>query len=179
MELEETPFNGLCVIRPKIFKDERGLFFESFNENKMSFFKGINFVQENQSVSSKHVLRGLHFQKPPFAQGKLIRVVKGSVLDVVVDLRKNEETFGQHFSICLTQDDHAMLWVPKGFAHGFISLEDDTTFLYKCSEYYHPDSEVTLLWNDPLLAIDWGVSDPLISSKDRVGKLLKELPDYF
>jgi len=157
------------VIRPKIFGDDRGHFFESWS--KESFTKNgmdLDFVQDNQSLSSKGVLRGLHFQNPPFAQGKLVRVIKGIVLDVAVDIRKDSPTYGQHFSIKLSEKNKTIFWIPPGFAHGFVTLEDDTIFTYKCTGVYNKESEGALLWSDKDLNIDWGVENPLVSDKDLV-----------
>ena len=169
MEIIKTPIEGLLVIRPKIFGDDRGHFFESWS--KESFTKNgmdLDFVQDNQSLSSKGVLRGLHFQNPPFAQGKLVRVVKGIVLDVAVDIRKDSPTYGQHFSIKLSEKNKTIFWIPPGFAHGFVTLEDDTIFTYKCTGVYNKESEGALLWSDKDLNIDWGVENPLVSDKDLV-----------
>lgn len=167
MEIVETPFEGLLIIKPRIFEDKRGHFFESYN--KIAYSKhGIDttFVQDNQSKSAKGVLRGLHFQKPPYAQDKLVHVIHGRILDVVVDIRSNSPTYGQHFKIELTGENNLFLFVPKGFAHGFVSLEDNTLFYYKCSDYYNPQAEDGLLWNDAALGIDWGSENPLLSDKD-------------
>lgn len=128
----------------------------------------LNFVQDNQSLSQKGAVRGLHFQAPPFEQGKLVRVVKGAVRDVVVDIRKNSATYGQHFSIDLTEENQLMFWIPPGFAHGFETLQDNTIFLYKCTNLYNKASEGGLLWNDPSLNIKWQTSDPIVSDKDMV-----------
>tara|TARA_B110000008_G_scaffold69116_1_gene69962 strand:+ start:20500 stop:21042 length:543 start_codon:yes stop_codon:yes gene_type:complete len=169
MEIIKTPIEGLLVIRPKIFGDDRGHFFESWS--KESFTKNgmdLDFVQDNQSLSSKEVLRGLHFQNPPFAQGKLVRVIKGIVLDVAVDIRKDSPTYGQHFSIKLSEKNKTIFWIPPGFAHGFVTLEDDTIFTYKCTGVYNKESEGALLWSDKDLNIDWGVENPLVSDKDLV-----------
>ena len=169
MEIIKTPIEGLLVISPKIFGDDRGHFFESWS--KESFTKNgmdLDFVQDNQSLSSKGVLRGLHFQNPPFAQGKLVRVIKGIVLDVAVDIRKDSPTYGQHFSIKLSEKNKTIFWIPPGFAHGFVTLEDDTIFTYKCTGVYNKESEGALLWSDKDLNIDWGVENPLVSDKDLV-----------
>ncbi len=139
MQIIKDAIEGLTTIHPSVFSDERGYFLESFNENDFNqFVFEIKFVQDNESRSMKNVLRGLHFQKPPHAQGKLVRVIKGSVLDVVVDLRKNSKTYGQHKKIVLSEKEKNQFYIPAGFAHGFCSLEDDTIFSYKCTEYYHP-----------------------------------------
>ncbi len=181
MEVVETGINDLLLIKPKVFEDDRGYFFESFNDEKFRDF-GINetFVQDNESRSMKHVLRGLHFQKPPYAQGKLVRVVRGSVLDVAVDLRKGSPTFGQWRSITLTGKDKWMLWIPIGFAHGFVTLEDDTVFFYKCTNLYNKDSEGTIRWDDPDLAIDWGeIINPVLSEKDVAAPLFRDFVSPF
>jgi dTDP-4-dehydrorhamnose 3,5-epimerase len=164
--------DDLLLIEPRIFEDDRGLFFESFNEEKYSKILGaeVRFVQDNISVSKKNVLRGLHFQKPPFAQGKLVTVLKGSVLDVAVDLRRNSKTYGKYEIVELSEKNKNQFWIPPGFAHGFCALEDDTLFSYKCSNYYSPEHEETIMWNDPDLAIDWKIINPIISEKDKIGK---------
>ena len=167
MEIIKTPIEGLLVVKPKIFVDNRGYFFESWSVE--SFSKNgldLNFVQDNQSLSNKGVLRGLHFQNPPFAQGKLVQVVKGSVLDVVVDIRKDSSSYGQHFSIELNEVNKTILWIPPGFAHGFITLEDDTIFSYKCTGSYNSAFEDAILWSDKDLNIDWRFKSPLVSEKD-------------
>ncbi|MGE0561506.1 MAG: dTDP-4-dehydrorhamnose 3,5-epimerase [Flavobacteriales bacterium] len=171
MEFVSTDFEGLVIIKPKVFKDERGYFFESFNKNE--FIKNainIEFVQDNQSKSDKNVLRGLHFQIPPFTQGKLIQVIKGAVLDVVVDIRKNSKTYAKSFKIELSEDNKKMLYVPEGFAHGFLTLQNETIFSYKCTNFYNKESERSLLWNDKLLNIDWGVNNPILSEKDKLAE---------
>lgn len=170
MKVEKVDIEGLLVITPNIFKDSRGYFIESYNENNFQKEAGlIKFVQDNESCSSRHILRGLHFQSPPFDQGKLVRVVRGSVLDVVVDIRKSSPTYGKHFSIELNENNKKQLWIPPGFAHGFLSLQDDTIFLYKCTNFYHGPSEGSIIWNDPTLNITWGVTNPLVSDKDGKG----------
>ncbi len=181
MEVEKTNIEGLYIIKPKVFGDERGYFFESFNANKFTDTTGliVDFVQDNQSKSNSNVLRGLHFQSPPYAQDKLVRVVQGSVLDVVVDIRPRSITYGEHFKIKLDAIQHHMMFVPKGMAHGFLSLEDDTIFTYKCTDYYHPETEGCILWNDSSLNIDWNVSNPIISDKDKLGETFKEFKSPF
>ncbi|MEW6773325.1 MAG: dTDP-4-dehydrorhamnose 3,5-epimerase [Bacteroidota bacterium] len=171
MKIIETPLNGLYIIEPKVFKDERGYFYESYNQ-KIFEESGINnvFVQDNQSLSQKNVVRGLHFQHPPFAQAKLVRVIKGAVLDVAVDIRKNSPTYGKSFSIELNEENFLMLYIPVGFAHGFATLEDNTIFAYKCSNFYNKASEETILWNDEDLNIQWNISNPILSEKDKLGK---------
>lgn len=169
MLIEQTPLEGVMVFTPRIFSDDRGAFFESFHHRKFeeAIGRSVAFVQDNESVSHKDVLRGLHFQSPPMAQGKLVRVVKGAVLDVAVDLRASSPTYGRHFKIELSGENKKQLWIPEGFAHGFLSLEPDTVFVYKCTNYYAPETEATLRWDDPDLAIDWGTQSPVISEKDR------------
>lgn len=167
MNIKPTPIKGLIVIEPKVFEDSRGYFFESYNNDK---FKeaglDLNFVQDNQSLSQKGVLRGLHCQNPPWQQGKLVRVIKGAVLDVALDIRKNSPTYGQHFSIVLSEQNKTQLWIPPGFAHGFATLEDDTIFFYKCTQVYNRESESGILWNDPDLKINWSIENPSLSEKD-------------
>ena len=180
MEIIKTPLEGLLVIKPRIFGDDRGYFFESWS--KQSFDEvglDLNFVQDNQSLSGKGVLRGLHFQNPPYAQGKLLRVVKGSVLDIAVDIRKDSPTYGQHFSIELTEKNKTIVWIPPGFAHGFLTLNDNTIFTYKCTGVYNKESEGALLWNDKDLNINWKVNDPLVSEKDLVAGNFKDFVSKF
>ncbi|MFC3813131.1 dTDP-4-dehydrorhamnose 3,5-epimerase [Lacihabitans lacunae] len=172
MEFKKTSIEGLLEISPRIFRDDRGYFFESYSE---TLFKanGVKetFVQDNQSFSTKGVLRGLHFQKAPFAQGKLVRVIKGSVLDVAVDLRPNSPTFGKHETFLLTAENQKMVYVPEGFAHGFYTIEE-AIFSYKCTNLYDKASEGGIIWNDPTLNIDWNATEPLVSEKDM------ELPTF-
>lgn len=171
MKVEETYLKGCYVITPKVFKDERGYFLETFNEKMFLKETGINsnFVQDNLSKSSKGVLRGLHFQEAKAAQSKLVQVIKGKVLDVCVDLRKDSVTFGKHFSIELDGINKKQFYVPRGFAHGFIVLEDDTIFSYKCDNYYNKSSESGIIFNDEFLNINWGLpeKDIIISEKDK------------
>jgi dTDP-4-dehydrorhamnose 3,5-epimerase len=172
MEFRQSSIKGLVEITPRLFRDERGVFFESYTE-KLFKENGINavFVQDNQSFSVKNVLRGLHFQKPPFAQGKLVRVIKGKVLDVAVDIRKDSPTYGQHEAVILDAEKCNMLYVPQGFAHGFLALEE-SIFAYKCTNYYHKESESGIIWDDPDIKINWGIKNPLISGKDlELGRL--------
>jgi dTDP-4-dehydrorhamnose 3,5-epimerase len=169
MKFELTTIEGLVIIQTNKFNDERGYFFESFHKKKFEDFVGytVNFVQENESQSIKNVVRGLHFQNPPYAQGKLVRVPFGKVTDIVVDIRKNSPTFGKHFSIELSDENGFQLWIPPGFAHGFVSLED-SILSYKCTNYYNKESESAILWNDIDLDIDWMVNSPIISEKDQI-----------
>lgn len=171
MEVTKTFIEGLLVLQPKVFEDARGYFYEPYNKKLMASV-GVtdDFVQDNQSLSQKGVVRGLHFQKPPFAQAKLVRVIQGAVLDVVVDIRKNSPTYGKHFGIELSAANKTMFYIPEGFAHGFVTLEDNTLFFYKCSNYYNKESEDCILWNDKDLGISWNISNPVISEKDRNGK---------
>ncbi len=180
MKVIPTSFEGLFLIEPNIFNDARGSFYESYSKIELEKF-GIktDFIQDNQSVSKKNVLRGLHFQRPPYAQAKLIRVVKGSILDVVVDIREKSKTFGKYYSCMLSEINNQMLFIPEGFAHGFLALEDNTIFLYKCSNTYHKDSEDGILWNDPDLNIEWGIENPILSDKDVVFNTLKSSKLYF
>lgn len=172
MEIIKTKIPDLLIIKPSVFKDDRGYFFESYSKGKfMNHGIDHNFVQDNESKSMKGVLRGLHFQRPPFAQGKLVRVMKGAVIDVAVDLRRQSPTYGQWAAIELTEDNKFMYWVPPGFAHGFVTLEDNTVFFYKCTNVYNKDSEGSLRWDDPTLNIDWGVSSPILSGKDKIAPL--------
>ena len=179
MEVQETYLKGCFVITPKLYHDDRGIFFESYKKHDFEKWIGrkIDFVQDNHSVSSKGVLRGLHFQTGHFAQAKLLRVVKGSVLDVCVDLRPNSETFGHYFSIILDSIDHKQLFIPRGFAHGFLVLEDDTIFNYKCDNYYSKNHESGLLFNDPAIQIDWSfpLNNIIISEKDKALPTLENL----
>lgn len=180
MEITKFDIEGPLLIKPRIFHDERGYFFESYNEAVFSKLGlDVKFVQDNQSSSSKNVLRGLHFQHPPFDQGKLVRVLRGAVRDIAVDIRKQSPTFGKYISIDITADSNEMFWIPSGFAHGFLSLSDDTLFLYKCSNVYHKDSESGILWNDPDLDINWGTQNPIVSGKDLELKSFKNTESRF
>lgn len=175
MKFIETEIKDLWEIEPMAFRDYRGYFMESFHLQKLQSV-GINgpFVQDNQSYSIKGVLRGLHFQKPPYAQGKLISVSFGKVLDIVVDIRKSSPTFGQHYSCILDDQRHNILYVPEGMAHGFLALEN-SLFVYKCTAFYHQESEAGIFWDDPELGIDWGVTDPILSEKDNNLPAFKEV----
>ena len=170
MNVIPTGIEGLLIIEPRVFGDERGYFFESYSERDFTEAVGpVKFVQDNESKSRYGVLRGLHFQKEPYAQAKLVRVVSGAVLDVAVDLRKGSPTFGRHFSVELTGENHRQFFIPKGFAHGFCVLSEEVVFQYKCDEFYHPEAEGGIAWNDPDLAIDWRLpaSDLILSPKDQ------------
>ena len=184
MEVIKTEIEGVVIIEPRIFKDDRGYFYESFSQRE--FEEKVcrtTFVQDNQSKSSYGVVRGLHFQKPPHAQSKLVRVVKGAVLDVAVDIRKGSPTFGKHVAVELTEDNHRQFFVPRGFAHGFVVLTDEVVFQYKCDNFYAPECEGAIAWDDPDLGIDWKVpADKIIlSAKDTCHPRLKDaewLYDY-
>ena len=180
MEVKELSIKGLLEIRPAIFRDDRGYFFES--HNTATFKKAgldLNFVQDNQSFSKKGTIRGLHYQSPPFAQGKLVWVALGKVLDVMVDLRKDSPDFGKYLQVELSSDDFRMLYIPPGFAHGFATLRDNTIFSYICSHTYHKESEGTVLWNDLDLNIDWQLQNPLLSEKDMNGTIFKSFQSPF
>ena len=172
MEIKTTSISGVFLIKPKVFNDERGVFFESFNKQifKKNIDSKVNFVQDNQSLSHKGVLRGLHFQIPPYAQAKLVSVVRGCVLDVVVDLRKESKTFGKYIAEELNEYNNHQLFIPEGMAHGFLTLEDNTIFTYKCSGFYNKESENSLLWNDKKLNIKWPDLNPILSEKDKNAK---------
>lgn len=178
MKVINTNIPEVKIIEPKVFGDERGFFLETYSEERYNELLGLDlhFVQDNHSRSSKGVLRGLHFQKNN-PQGKLVRVVRGEVFDVAVDIRQGSPTFGQYASVVLSEENKKQFWVPEGFAHGFLVLSDSADFEYKCTNYYDPSSEGCLLWNDPELGIEWPLQDlaPLLSEKDKQGKLLKDL----
>ncbi len=179
MKIESTPFEGCYVIHDSFFADSRGYFFESFN--RQLFFEAtgmdINFVQDNQSSSSKGVLRGLHFQRGEHAQAKLVRVLQGEVLDVAVDIRKNSATFGKHFSLILSEGSHTQLYIPRGFAHGFVVLSSRAVFFYKCDNYYNKNAEAGIMYNDLALGIDWKLAadELILSDKDKKNFLLKDI----
>lgn len=169
MKVTETSLSGVLVLEPMVFKDSRGSFMEFYNEKNLEgVLPNLDFVQENVSISAKNVLRGLHFQNPPHAQAKLVTVLCGAAYDVIVDIRKKSPTYGEWFGLELTEKNKKQLYVPRGFAHGFVSLEDDTLFHYKCDNYYHKPSEDALLWNDTELNITWPISSPILSEKDEV-----------
>lgn len=170
MNLIKTKLDGLVVLKPTVFKDNRGYFMESYNQKNINKLLGnVNFVQDNESESSRGVLRGLHFQKPPYTQAKLVRCLKGSVLDVVLDLRKDSKTYGILETISLTEENKKQLFIPKGFAHGFIVLSKSAIFSYKVDNYYNPDSESGVLWSDLDLNIDWKINknEIIVSEKDK------------
>jgi dTDP-4-dehydrorhamnose 3,5-epimerase len=179
MKVEATPLKDCYIIHDTIFEDSRGYFFECFNQKKFFDLTGldVDFVQDNQSKSTKGVLRGLHFQKGDAAQAKLVRVLEGKVLDVAVDLRKESPTFGRHVAVELSATNHVQLFVPRGFAHGFVVLSETATFFYKCDNYYNKQAEGGLMYNDPELGIDWILdeSELILSDKDKVNPLLKDI----
>lgn len=171
MEVKETAIQGVFEIQPMIHGDERGWFIETFNTSRYEKLLGmkLNFVQDNMSMSSKGILRGLHFQSPPMSQAKLVSCVSGRVLDVVVDIRSNSPSYGMHYSTILSAERRNQLFVPRGMAHGFLALDDHTIFSYKCDNYYSKEHEMTLKWDDADLGIEWGVESPIISEKDEQG----------
>jgi len=182
MEIIKTNIEGVVIIEPRIFKDDRGYFFESFSQRE--FEEKVcktTFVQDNESKSSYGVLRGLHFQKLPFAQSKLVRVIKGAVLDVAVDIRKGSPTFGQYVSVELTGENHRQFFIPRGFAHGFSVLSEEVIFQYKCDNFYSPQSEGAIAWNDPDLNIDWRIpaEKVVLSEKDSKHPRLKDWQNVF
>ena len=176
MEITRTDIEGLLVVQPKVFSDERGYFFESFRKEILSGHQvNGDFVQGNISKSKKNTVRGLHYQVGKHAQGKLCQVITGKVLDVALDIRFNSPTFGQHFSLELSEENHTMIWIPPGFAHGFSVLSDEAIFLYKCTAYYSKEDERAILFNDADLNIDWKVEAPVVSDKDMNAKLFKDI----
>lgn len=182
MEVIRTDIEGAVIIEPRIFGDARGYFFESYNQQEFDEKIGpVRFVQDNESFSSYGVLRGLHFQKPPFAQSKLVRVISGRVLDIAVDIRRGSPTYGQHVAVELSGENHRQFFIPRGFAHGFVVLSETALFQYKCDNFYAPQSEGAITWNDPALAIDWRIPADriLLSEKDRHHPLLKDMEPVF
>ena len=177
MNVIKTDIEGVVIIEPRIFNDERGYFFESFSERDFcKEVRKVRFVQDNESKSQYGVLRGLHFQKPPYSQSKLVRVIKGAVLDVAVDIRKGSPTFGKHVAVELTEDNHRQFFVPRGFAHGFSVLTPEVIFQYKCDNFYAPQSEGAIAWNDQDLGIDWRIPEDkvILSEKDKHHPRLKD-----
>lgn len=187
MEVIKTQIDGVLIIEPRVFKDERGYFFESFSQREFDekvtplLGHSINFVQDNESMSSYGVMRGLHFQRPPFTQSKLVRCVKGAVLDVAVDIRKGSPTFGQHVAMELTENNHRQFFIPRGFAHGFAVLSDTAVFQYKCDEFYHPEADGGINIKDDNLGIDWKipVDKAILSEKDLKHACLKDFQTPF
>ena len=183
MKLITTDIEGVYIIEPRLFEDERGYFFEAISERKFTELTGIamRFVQDNESRSIRGVVRGLHFQLPPFAQSKLVRVVRGKILDVTVDIRRGSPTYGKHISVELSEHNHRMLFIPRGFAHGFSVLEGDAIVEYKCDNYYNPETEGAIRWDDPTLAIDWHIAtnEAIVSAKDKANPLFEECSTLF
>lgn len=183
MNIIRTDVDGVLIVEPKVFGDSRGYFMEVFSERDFRAATGldVHFVQDNESMSSKGVLRGLHFQKAPYSQSKLVRVVSGSVQDVAVDLRAGSPTFGKYVSVVLSGENRRMFYIPEGFAHGFLVLEDNTVFQYKCGAFYEPSSEASVRWDDPDIGVEWMRTEGelLLSDKDRRAPLLSEQPYRF
>lgn len=182
MNIIRTEIEGLVIVEPRIFRDDRGYFYESFSQRE--FEENVcrtTFVQDNQSMSSYGVVRGLHFQKPPFCQSKLVRCIKGAVLDVAVDIRKGSPTFGKYVAVELTEDNHRQFFVPRGFAHGFAVLSEVAVFQYKCDNYYNKESEGAIAWNDEQIAVDWRLPSEkvILSEKDKLSKPLAEAEFLF
>ena len=184
MNVIQTAIPGVLIIEPRVFTDARGYFFESFSQREFDeqvapiLGHSITFVQDNESMSAYGVVRGLHYQKPPFTQSKLVRCVKGSVLDVAVDIRKGSPTFGRHVAVELTEDNHRQFFIPKGFAHGFAVLSETAVFQYKCDAFYHPEADAGIQLLDPALGIDWRIPQDqvMMSEKDRTRAALKDSP---
>lgn len=182
MEVIKTEIEGVYIIEPKVFGDARGYFFESFSEREFTEKVGdIHFVQDNESMSKYGVMRGLHFQRPPYAQSKLVRCVKGKVIDVAVDIRKGSPTYGQHIAVLLTEENHRQFFIPKGFAHGFAVLSETAIFQYKCDNFYHPEADGGISILDDTLGIDWGlaIEEALLSKKDTKHMKLAEFDSPF
>lgn len=171
MNIIDSQIADVKIIEPKVFGDERGFFFESFNQQifEAAIGHSVTFVQDNHSKSARGVLRGLHYQKSPHAQGKLVRCVQGEVFDVAVDIRQSSPSFGQWVGVILSAENKRQLWIPEGFAHGFVTLSDTAEFVYKTTDYYAPQADACIVWNDPTLAIDWPITDPVLSAKDQAG----------
>ena len=182
MEVIKTPIEGLLIIEPRIFKDARGYFFESFSQREFDEkVRPITFVQDNESMSTRGVIRGLHFQRPPYTQSKLVRCVRGAVLDIAVDIRKGSPTYGQHVAVELTEENHRQFFISKGFAHGFAVLSDEAVFQYKCDEFYHPEADGGIQLRDPALGIDWRIpfDEAILSDKDTKHPLFKDFESPF
>ncbi len=182
MNIIKTDIPEVVIVEPRVFGDNRGYFFESFSERDFAAaVREVKFVQDNESMSCYGVVRGLHFQKPPHAQSKLVRVVKGKVLDVAVDIRKGSPTFGQHVAVELSEENHRQLFIPRGFAHGFAVLSDHAIFQYKCDDYYAPETEGAIAWDDPEIGIDWKIPEDkvILSPKDAAHPELKDSTELF
>ena len=176
MKVTESGIKGVFIIEPDVYEDDRGFFMETFHNERYRKLLGINldFVQDNVSRSSKNVLRGMHFQRN-YPQGKIVKASRGEILDVIVDLRKDSPTYGTWESFKLSEQNKLQVWIPPGLAHGFLVMSDSADFEYKCTEYYHPEDQNCLMWNDPEVAIDWPINDPILSEKDKRGLSLKDL----
>ena len=182
MEVIETDIEGVVIIKPTLYKDSRGYFFESYSKKEFDEkVRPVDFVQDNESCSTRGVMRGLHFQRPPYTQSKLVRCVRGAVLDVAVDIRKGSPTYGKHIAVELTEDNHLQFFVPRGFAHGFAVLSDVAVFQYKCDEFYHPEADGGISIIDNTLGIDWKIdpSDAILSEKDTRHSILKDFDSPF
>ncbi len=182
MEVIKTDIEGLVILEPKVFKDSRGYFFESFSQREFEEkVRKVNFVQDNESMSTYGVMRGLHFQRPPYSQSKLVRCVKGKVLDVAVDIRRGSPTYGQHVAVELSEDNHRQFFIPRGFAHGFVVLSETAKFQYKCDNFYTPEADGGISIKDESLGIDWGISieDAVLSEKDLKHLCLKDFDSPF
>ncbi len=182
MEVIKTPIEGLLIIEPRIFSDARGYFFESFSQRDFDEKVGhVTFVQDNESMSTRGVIRGLHFQRPPYTQTKLVRCVRGAVLDIAMDIRKGSPTYGQHVAVELTGDNHRQFFISKGFAHGFAVLSEEAVFQYKCDEFYHPEADAGIQLSDPALGIDWRIpfDEAILSDKDTKHPLFKDFESPF
>ena len=182
MKVIKTPIEGLLIIEPRIFSDARGYFFESFSQRDFDEKVGhVTFVQDNESMSTRGVIRGLHFQRPPYTQTKLVRCVRGAVLDIAVDIRKGSPTYGQHVAVELTGDNHRQFFISKGFAHGFAVLSEEAVFQYKCDEFYHPEADAGIQLSDPALGIDWRIpfDEAILSVKDTKHPLFKDFESPF
>lgn len=181
MNITKTELPGVVIVDPDVFADERGYFFEIAQNKRYEevLGEGDRFVQDNLSSSKKNVLRGLHYQAPPFGQGKLVQVLRGKALDVAVDVRFGSPTFGKHVAVELSEANHRQVYIPAGFAHGCLLLEDNTLFLYKCTNVYNKEAERGVRWNDPSLGIDWGVSEPLLAPRDAAFPLLKDIAEEY
>ena len=178
MKKIKTHIDGLFVIKNPVFKDERGSFIESWNKTKFNHEElSDNFNQDNISFSKKNVIRGLHFQNQPYGQTKFVRVLQGKVIDIAVDIRKKSKTFGEYFSIELSEKNNEALWIPSGFAHGFLTLSKNNVFIYKCSGAYNPSEEYTIKWDDPDIGVKWNIKKPIVSNKDQQGMSLQEYKD--
>ena len=182
MNIIQTSIEGVVIVEPRLFRDARGYFFESFSHREFGEkVRAVDFVQDNESRSTCGVLRGLHFQRPPHAQSKLVRCVRGAVLDVAVDIRRGSPTYGRHVAVELTEDNHLQLFIPRGFAHGFVVLSEEAVFQYKCDDYYAPEAEDGIAWDDPALGIDWRIptGKAILSEKDTKHPLLKDFDSPF